>query len=60
MKRIFLISSILAWIVSLIALIIALTNLIPDNPLKEHSLIIGLGFICVSGFIGVVFKNLGK
>jgi hypothetical protein len=36
----------------------AFTNLFPDNSLKEYRLVIGLGFICVSGFIGTAYKKL--
>jgi uncharacterized PurR-regulated membrane protein YhhQ (DUF165 family) len=58
MNKIFLISSMLIWTFCLVILIIALTNLIPDNPLKPYSLIIGLGFLCITGFIRIGYKKL--
>jgi hypothetical protein len=29
-----------------------------NSHFKQYSLIIGLGFICVSGFIGIIYKKL--
>lgn len=58
MTKLFWISAPLIWTISLILLIIALTNIIPGNPLKQYSLIVGLGFICVSGVIGILYKKL--
>ena len=58
MTKFFWISAPLIWIISLVILIIALTNIVPDNPLKQYSLIIGLGFVCVTGFIRILYKKL--
>jgi len=58
MTKLFWISAPLIWTISLILLIIALTNIFPNNALKQYSLLIGLGFICISGFIGVLYKKL--
>ena len=58
MTKLFWILAPLIWIACLIVLIIALTNLVPDNSLKQYRLIIGIGFICISGFIGFVYKKL--
>jgi len=41
----------------LIVLTIALTDLIPENPFKEYRIIIGIGFITLSGFIRNAYKN---
>jgi hypothetical protein len=60
MKKLFWILALLIWISSLILLIIAVTNLIPDNSLKEYRLVFGLTFICISGFIGFAYKKLYK
>jgi hypothetical protein len=60
MKKIFWILALLIWIISLIVLIIAVTNLVPDNSLKEYRLVFGLIFICISGLIGFAYKKLYK
>jgi hypothetical protein len=57
MNKLFWISAPLIWIISLVILIIALTNIFPDNQLKQYRLIIGLGFVCISGFIGILYKK---
>jgi len=41
----------------LIVLTIALTDLIPENPFREYRLIIGIGFLTISGFIRNAYKN---
>jgi hypothetical protein len=48
------------WIIALIILIISLTDMLPDNPLKEFRLVTGLGFIAVSGFITLLWKRIAK
>ncbi|WP_321322733.1 hypothetical protein [Labilibaculum sp.] len=48
---------ILIWLMMLIILIIALTDIISWNPFKEYRFIIGIGFITVSGFIRIAYKN---
>ena len=53
MKKLFWILAPLIWISSLIILIIALTDLVLDNSLKEYRLVFGLAFVCISGLIGV-------
>jgi len=58
MTKLFWILAPFIWIGSLIILIIALTNLIPDNSFKEYRLIIGIGFLCISGFIGIAYRKL--
>ena len=58
MTKFFWISAPIIWIISLVILIIALTNFVPDNPLKQYSLIIGLGFVCVTGLIRILYKKL--
>jgi hypothetical protein len=57
MKKYFWILAPLVWIASLVILIIALTNLVTVNPFKEYRLIIGIGFLCLSGLIGTVHKK---
>jgi hypothetical protein len=60
MKKLFWIIASLIWIISASLLLIATTNLFPGNPLKEYTLIIGLGLIFVSGVIGSVYRRLYK
>lgn len=60
MKKPILIILILIWISSLLTLIIALTDLIPNNPLQEFRLIVGLGFITLSGLIRIAWRKLLK
>jgi hypothetical protein len=60
MKKLFWIITSLIMIISLSLLLISLTNILPDNPLKEYRLIIGVGFICISGFIGTAYRKLYK
>jgi len=49
--------SILIWVIMLIVLTIALTDLIPENPFREYRILIGIGFITISGFIRNAYKN---
>jgi len=58
MNKSILILLVLVWIVALVVLIVALTNQHPDNPFIEHRIIVGIGFIVLSGLIRIVFKRL--
>jgi hypothetical protein len=58
MKKIFWILAPLIFITGVIILAIALTNNSPENTLKEYRLVIGIGFLCVSGIIRIVYKKL--
>ncbi|TXF79281.1 hypothetical protein [Chryseobacterium sp.] len=60
MKKITLIALAIIWILSLAVLIIALTNLFPDNIFKNYRLIAGIGFVAITGFIRTAYKNLIK
>ena len=60
MKMLVLIILLLIWITSLTILIIALTVLSPYNPFKEYRLIIGIGFIAVTGFVRIAYRQLIK
>jgi len=60
MKKIALVFLVLIWISFLIILIIALTDLIPDNVSKEYRLVVGISFIAVTGFIKIVYGKLTK
>ena len=48
----------LLWISSLIILIIALTDIYPNNPFEEYKLIVGLGFIAIAGFLRIIYKQI--
>jgi len=57
MKKIILIALVLIWILSLTLLIIALTDLFTDNIFKEYRLVVGIGFIAITGFIRIAYKK---
>ena len=58
MKKYILILLALVWITALAVLIVALTDLVPDNPFVEYRLIVGIGFILLTGFIRMLYKRL--
>lgn len=58
MKKTILIVLALIWILSLIILIIALTDLVPNNPFKDYRLIVGIIFLAMTGFIGMAYRRL--
>jgi hypothetical protein len=60
MKKTILIILVLTWISSLIVLTIALTDLVSNNPFKDYKLIIGFGFIAITGFIRKAYQKLLK
>lgn len=60
MKRFVLIIIALFWILSLAVLIISLTDLYPENILKENRLIIGIGFITVTGLLKPIYNLVIK
>lgn len=58
MKKSILILLALVWIAALVVLIIAFTNQHTDNPFVEYRIIVGIGFIVLTGFIRMVYKRL--
>lgn len=60
MKKTILIVFALIWSSSLIILIIALTDLVPNNPFKDYRLIVGMVFLAITGLIGMVYRRLLK
>jgi len=58
MKKIALVAIVLLWILCLIILIIALTDLVSNNIFKEYRLAIGIGFIAVTGFFRAIYRRL--
>jgi hypothetical protein len=58
MKKTTLIVSALIWIVFLLILISALTDVFPDNIFQNYRLVVGFGFITVTGLIRMANKKL--
>ncbi len=44
-------------IICFIALVIALTDIWPDNPLKNYKFLIGIAFITIGGFTRLAMKR---
>ena len=60
MKKFTLITLAIIWILSLTFLIIVLTGLFPGNIFNNYRLVVGFGFIAMSGFIGMAYRRLLK
>ena len=60
MKKTILISLALIWVSILIILIIALTDLVPNNPFRDYRFIVGIAFIAMTGLIGTAYRRLLK
>ncbi|GGW75480.1 hypothetical protein DFQ11_1251 [Winogradskyella epiphytica] len=60
MKKFILIIIALFWISSLAVLIISLTDLYPENIFKEHRLIVGIGFITITGLLKPIYNSVIK
>lgn len=50
----------LVWIISLIILIIALTDLYPDSILKEYRSSVGIAFITITGLLKLLYNAVKK
>ncbi|WP_139249740.1 hypothetical protein [Mariniphaga anaerophila] len=57
MKNTALIIIVFIWVFSLLLLIIALTNVIPGNPLQEYKLIVGIGFILITSGLKFAYNK---
>lgn len=57
MKKTTLIIIGLVWILALLILIIALTDLYPHNIFSEYRLIIGIAFISITGLLKPIYKS---
>jgi len=55
--KVFWVIAIIIWISSLILLIVAIVDLLPNTSLKENRLIIGIGFLAISGIIRNAYKK---
>lgn len=60
MKKIVLIILVLIWIIGLIILIIALTDLVPNSIFKQYRMDVGIGFITLTGLIKPIYRKLIK
>lgn len=60
MKKIFWIAAPVIWVFTLLILTIALTNSTPGNVLAQNKLVIGLGFLSISGIIGIIYRRYIK
>jgi hypothetical protein len=58
MKKILLVSIAFIWIGCLIILIIALTDLYPNNIFQEYQLLIGIAFISITGLLRIIFNKI--
>lgn len=58
MKKITMITLVVLWISCLIILIIALTDIVPNNVFKEYRLAVGIGFISITGFLLSLYRKL--
>jgi hypothetical protein len=58
MKKTRLIVSAIIWMIFLVILISALTDVFPDNIFQNYKLVVGFGFITVTGLIRMVNKKL--
>ncbi len=60
MRNIVLIILVLIWILCLIILIIGLTNLVSNSIFKDYRLVVGIGFILVSGLLKTIWSKFSK
>jgi hypothetical protein len=56
-KQTFWIVASLALLLNFVVLVIALTDIIPDTPLKEYRFLIGMTFLTIGGFIRTTYKK---
>lgn len=52
--------SILIWAAALVVLIKAMVDGSAENPLREYRLVIGIGFIAITGFLRIVYRKTIK
>lgn len=57
MKKLTKVVLVIIWTLSLAFLVIALTDIYPDNIFKDYKLLVGIGFIMITGLISVAFKK---
>jgi len=45
------------WITSLFILIVALTNVWPNNPFADYKLLVGLLFLMITGLLRIAYRK---
>jgi hypothetical protein len=60
LKKLSLIFIVMVWISGLIILIITLTDLFQNSFFKEYKLVVGIGFIALTGFTRIAYQRLTK
>ena len=58
MKKVILIAISLVWTLSLIILIISLTDIYPNNIFQEYRTIIGVAFISITGLFKPIYNSV--
>lgn len=59
-KKSILIFIVIIWFCSLSLLIVALTDMVPDNPLLKYRFIMGIGFMTITSFLKWIYIKLIK
>jgi hypothetical protein len=60
MKKITFILLAITWIVFFTILIIALTNIFPNNIFQNYKIVVGFAFLAITGFIRFIYQKLIK
>ncbi len=58
MNRNTFILGVIIWIITLLMLVISLTEFVPDNPLVEFRTILGVAFLAITFFVAVVYRRV--
>ena len=48
------------WITSLFILIVALTNVWPNNPFADYKLLVGLLFLMITGLLRIAYRKYNR
>jgi hypothetical protein len=58
MKKLYFLLICFIWILALFILIIALTEVYPDNIFKKYRFIVSIGFLSLTGFLKVIYNRI--
>ncbi|MFT7351433.1 MAG: hypothetical protein ACI9XR_001179 [Flavobacterium sp.] len=58
MKKLYFLLICFIWILALFILIIAITDVYPDNLFKKYKFIVGIGFISLTGFLKIIYNRI--
>jgi hypothetical protein len=58
MKKLYFLLICTVWSLALFILILALTDIYPDNVFQKHRFIVGIGFISLTGFIKIIYNRI--